>query len=123
MAISREYLDYIVEQLNRVRPVTARRMFGGAGLYADGLIFGLADDESIYFKVDDVSRAEYEALGRHPFQPTEKMVSMNYYELPDGVLEDADVLRPWLEKAVVASRVAQQQKKKRQGGRKGSNDL
>lgn len=119
MAIKRELLDFIVEQLNRVRPVTTRRMFGGAGFYADGLIFGLADDESVYFKVDDTTRGDYEALGGKPFRPMKDMVSMNYFELPDGVLENPDALRPWVEQAVRVSRAAASRKPKRTGKRRG----
>ena len=48
-------------------PVTIRPMFGGAGVYHDGLMFALVDDEVLYFKVDETSRPAFEAENLPPF--------------------------------------------------------
>jgi DNA transformation protein len=113
MATSPEFRAFIVEQLSRVRPVTARSMFGGAGLYADGLIFGLIAGDQVYFKVDDASRADYEAAGRGAFQPYgDGRSMMSYYELPDGLLESPDELRLWMERAIEASRAARRNRRR-----------
>ncbi len=112
MARKHEFREFIVEQLSRVRPVTARSMFGGAGLYTDGLIFGLIADDRVYFKVDDTNRPDFESAGRGPFHPFgDERYSMNYYELPEELLEAPDELRPWVEKSIDVSRAAKRRKR------------
>jgi DNA transformation protein len=108
MPVSDEYLTYVVEQLACVGQVLPRRMFGGAGLYCDGLFFGLVADDVLYFKVDDSNRADYEAAGMGPFQPyPDKRSVMQYYEVPVDVLENPQTLREWAVKALsVAERKA-----------------
>ena len=56
MAASAEYLDFIKEQMSGFGPVTVRRMFGGAGIFRDGLMFALVADETLYFKADKASQ-------------------------------------------------------------------
>jgi hypothetical protein len=57
MAVSQSYRDFVLEQLGRVSPVTGKSMFGGVGLYADGLFFALIAEDRLYFKVDDPNNA------------------------------------------------------------------
>lgn len=98
MAVSKEYREFVLEQLERVRPVTWRSMFGGVGIYADGAFFAILADDRTFLKVDDTTRGDYEALGMLPFKP--HGWPMKYFELPGELLEDYDRLRPWVEKAV-----------------------
>jgi DNA transformation protein len=72
MAVSSDYLQYVLEQLSGLGLVTSRRMFGCIGLYCDGLFFGLIDDDTLYFKVNDSNRAAYEARGMSRFRPSAK---------------------------------------------------
>lgn len=114
MAVSAEYREYVLEQLGRVTPVTARSMFGGVGIYADGLFFALMDDDTLYLKVDDSNRGDFEAAGTGPFMPFgDEQHVMRYYELPADLLEDPDRLRPWVLKAVDVARAARTRKRKR----------
>ena len=108
MSVSDEYLTYVVDQLECRGPVQSRRMFGGAGLYFDGLFFGLIADDVLYFKVDGSNRSDYEAAGMGPFCPfPDKPYVMQYYEVPIEVLENRDTLRDWAQKALyVAERKA-----------------
>ena len=101
MPVSPEYLDYIIDQLKAFGPVTAKRMFGGAGLYHHGVFFGLVADDVLYFKVDDGNRQDYIDAGMGPFKPFGSY-SMGYYEVPADVLEDPDDLVLWAKKAVGA---------------------
>lgn len=112
MPVSTEYREFVLESLGRVAPaVTARSMFGGVGVYSAGLFFALMDDDTLYLKVDDTNRGDFQALGMGPFNPfgDDKHV-MQYYELPADLLEDADALRPWVEKAVDVARRARKKK-------------
>ena len=103
MSVSAGYKAFVLEQLQVVGTVTARSMFGGVGLYREGLFFGLLDDDMIYLKVDDENRPDYEVAGTEPFRPPGDQTSRNYYQLPAEVLEDRDMLRLWVEKAVAAA--------------------
>jgi DNA transformation protein len=104
MPVSEEYLDYVVDQLGCIGQIVPKRMFGGVGLYHDGSFFGLIAADSLYFKVDDENRRDYEAAGAKPFQPYgEESSSMGYYEVPVDVLEDTDQLKVWARGAVAAA--------------------
>lgn len=117
MAVSDGYQTFVLDQLRRVLPdVRAKRMFGGVGLYADELFFALIDDDVLYLKVDGETRPDFERRGLRPFQPFgEGTATMQYYQLPEDLLEDPDALRPWAEGAIAAARRA---KRKKSGGRK-----
>ena len=108
MPVSDEYLTYVIDQLECVGAVQARRMFGGAGLYCDGLFFALVADDVLYFKVDDSNRPDYESAGMGPFRPfPDKPNVMQYYEVPIEALENRDTLYDWARKALdVAERKA-----------------
>ncbi len=100
MPVSPQYRDYVVEQLACVGRVSARSMFGGVGLYLDGVFFALIARDVLYLKVDDANRPEYEAAGMSPFKPyPNRRTTMPYYELPAEVLDDPDQLREWARKA------------------------
>ena len=110
MSVSNEFLSYIVDQLSTVGPVNARKMFGGAGVYLNGLMFGLVSSDVLYLKVDDSNRPDYEKAGSQIFQPwPDKPNTMPYYEVPADVLDDRMLLKQWAEKSV---KVARKGKKK-----------
>ncbi len=115
MAVSREYREFVLEQLGRVAaPVTSRAMFGGVGVYSGGLFFALMAGETLYLKVDDTNRPDFEAMGMGPFRPfLGDEHTMHYYELPADLLEDADALRPWVEKSVDVARRSRKSKSKK----------
>ena len=101
MAVSDEYLTYVLDQLACVGCVESRRMFGGAGIYFDGLFFALIADDVLYFKVGDSNRSDYEAAGMEAFRPfADKPNVMSYYEVPIEVLENKDRLHEWAQKAL-----------------------
>lgn len=105
MAFTPEYREFVLEQLGRVAPVTSRAMFGGVGIYSGGLFFALIAGDTLYLKVDDTNRGDFEAARMGPFRPFgDDRDVMQYYELPAELLEDADQLRPWVEKAIDVAR-------------------
>jgi DNA transformation protein and related proteins len=127
MPYSDDYLQYVLEQLAGLRGAVSRRMFGGAGLYHDELFFGLIASDTLYFRVDDDNRPDYEALGMARFRPykDKPILSLNYYEVPVHVLENADELVVWARRSLQAAaaagqKVARRPKKKarRHGGRR-----
>lgn len=88
-------------------------MFGGVGLYADGLFFALIDDETLYFKVDDLNLDRFQERGSNPFIPWPGAAPMGYWDLPAGVLEDDAELRDWVASSVACAQRALEKKKPR----------
>lgn len=114
MPVSEGYKVYVLEQLQMAGRVTAKPMFGGIGLYREGMFFALIADDALYFKVDDSNRAEFEQAGSKPFRPFgDDSYSMHYYEVPADVLEDRSVMSDWAEKAVAVARRSATAKKQR----------
>jgi DNA transformation protein and related proteins len=112
VAISNDFVEYVVEQLALFKRVRSRRMFGGVGLYADDLFFGLIAYDTLYLKVDDSNRADYLHAGCKPFVPfaDKPDLSMNYYDVPADVLDDAEELSRWARKSLAIALAAANKK-------------
>ena len=106
MGVSEEFRAFVHEQLADIDSVLARSMFGGVGLYAGGVFFGILAANTLFLKVDDSNRAQYEAEGMSAFQPfSDKPMTMSYHQVPARVLEDADELTTWVQASIrVATR-------------------
>ena len=88
-------------------------MFGGVGIYAGELFFALIAEDTLYFKVDDSNRPDFEARGMGPFLPFgDERDKMQYYEVPADLLEEPEALRPWVEKSLVVAANKAKQKRK-----------
>ena len=105
MPVSEGYLEFVLERLSQVGRVTAKRMFGGAGIYLGEVFFALIADDVLYFKVNDENKPDYEAASMEPFRPRKgKPYVMSYYQVPIDVLEDDARLREWAGKSLAAAR-------------------
>ena len=108
MSVSAGFRGFVLEQLGRVlHNVRSRSMFGGVGIYSGDLFFALIDDDTLYFKVDDSTRPDFESRNMDPFRPygPEGEV-MQYYCVPGEVLEDAEALDDWVQRAIAVARRA-----------------
>lgn len=89
-----DFKDYIVgDILNEIEGISARAMFGGFGLYKNGIIFGIIADDGLYFKVDDSNAAEYRAFDSSPFtyeRGNHQKTTMSYWLIPHDMLEDRE---------------------------------
>ena len=94
------FADFVLEVFRPWRPVTARRMFGGHGIYHAGVMFALIADGTLYLKVDEDSRTEFEVAGLAPFvyEAKGRRVTLSYYRAPDAMLDEPDVAREWAER-------------------------
>ena len=111
MPVTPEFREYVLEQLRRVAPVTSRPMFGGLGIYGDGLFFALVDDDTLYLKTDETTRGEFEARGLEPFRPFgPEARPMGYHQAPADLLESPELLRPWVEQALSVARRARRRR-------------
>src|SRR5436189_2818057 len=106
MAVSESYRDFVLEQLGRVTPVTAKSMFGGVGIYAHGVFFALIAEDRLYFKVDDSTRLDFEQRGMEPFRPFGDHTAMGYYEVPADIVEDVAQLEICMKKAIEVATTA-----------------
>lgn len=100
-------VEFLTEQMAGLGPVTSRRMFGGTGLYKDGLMFALVADDTLYLKVGETTRADFEAEALAPFSYATKDGSRtltSYWRAPDRCLDDPDEMALWCGKALTAAR-------------------
>lgn len=105
---------FILEQLSGLRDLIPKPMFGGLGLYADGVFFGLVARDRLYLKVDDSNRARFERAGSAPFRPhADRPFTMSYWDVPADVLEDADELLVWARTAIAVAKAAPVKPRKR----------
>jgi DNA transformation protein and related proteins len=98
--------DHISELFAQFRPVSVRRLFGGAGLYADGMMFGLLSRDVIYLKADDTTRSAFESEGSTPFSYQAKggkRASMSYWRMPERLYNDPDELAVWAARALAVA--------------------
>lgn len=115
MGSSSEFLAYIIDQLAPLGHVTARRMFSGAGVYCDGVIFALILRDALYFRVDDSNRAAFAAEGLAPFsyEARGRTVEIGaYWRVPERLFDDPDEMLEWARAALAAGRRAAAAKKK-----------
>lgn len=110
MAPSSAFLDFACELLAGLEPVGARRMFSGAGLYAEGMMFALVADDVIYLKADPALAAALETEGCGPFVydrgKSGKPHQMTYRRLPDAELDDPEMAECWGRRALDVARAA-----------------
>jgi len=95
----------VLEQLAGLEGVSDRRMFGGTGLYCEEFFFGLISGDVLYLRVDDSNRIDYTTRNMAQFRPyaDRPQLSMNYFEAPAEVLEDAGELVVWAKRSVAVA--------------------
>jgi DNA transformation protein len=115
MSVSADYLDYVLEQLAGLGGLTTRRMFGGVGLYHGDLFFALIDDDTLYFKVDDSNRTDYQSRGARPFRPYKDRpeVSLTYFEVPAEIMEEHDDIVAWARRSIAVALSSQARKNRK----------
>lgn len=109
-----EFIEYLGEVFERFGAIQARRMFGGHGLYYDGLMFALVADGVLYLKADSESADTFKAQGLRPFeyQKNGKAVNLSYYTAPEEIFDDPDRARDWANRAYEAALRARAAKSK-----------
>ncbi|MBL8495027.1 MAG: TfoX/Sxy family protein [Rhodocyclaceae bacterium] len=105
MTTSREFVDWVVELLEPLGRVVARRMFGGYGLFLDGLMFAIVIDDVVWFKTDQENRALFVSVGESPFTYLRagKPAQLNFYRAPDDAFASPHALMPWAQSAFGAA--------------------
>lgn len=114
MPSSHVFISHILDLLSDWGGVSARRMFSGHGLFRGGRMFGLIVRDTLYFRIDERSRAEFEAAGMMPFSYVRaNRVELPYWEAPPELFDDAELMTRWARRAHDAALAAQAPKKSR----------
>ena len=124
--------EYVKELFAGLGPVQIKRMFGGAGGYADGVMFLLLGADTIHIKVDEPLKAELREEGSGPFEWTPKngprageTIDLGYWRLPDSALDDPDEAAAWGRKALAVAKAkakAKAKSTKKAAGKKGNSE-
>ena len=101
----RDFVAYIVDLMRSIGPVNAKSMFGGHGIYLDGVMFGLVADSVLYFKVDKELERQFKARGLEAFTYNKKgkEIKTSYYQAPEETLENDEEMNVWANKAYGAA--------------------
>lgn len=99
--MSDEFAVFVLELLAPMNGVSSRKMFGGHGVFKDGLMFGLIADDVLYLKVDEQNSPQFEAEGLPHFTYVKngKPMNMSYRQAPEAAMEEAELLCEWAESA------------------------
>jgi DNA transformation protein len=103
MTISVEFQRFLAELMAPLGTVSIRNMFGGAGIYCRGVMFGLIVADTLYLKVDDETRGAYESAGAKPFtydMGKGQRVFPSLYELPAHLLDEPEIFLDWARRAL-----------------------
>ena len=113
--------EFLQDQLRPLGHVTVRRMFGGAGVYCGGLMFGLVSDDTLYFRVDDGNRGAFEAEGQQPFtyDGKGKTIVLPYWQVPERLFDEPEEMVDWARAALAAARRVAATKKSKPKSRRG----
>ncbi len=98
--------EWLQELFSGFAPVRVKRMFGGQGIFYRNLNFGVVADDVLHLKVDDETRADFEAEGCGPWvldRKSGKKVSTGYWTAPESAMDDPDAFEPWARQAFEAA--------------------
>lgn len=103
--MSGDFVDYVLELLGPFGTVAARRMFGGHGIYLDGLMFAIVSDDALYLKADEMNRVEFEQAGCEIFGYARKgrRATLNFFRAPEQAMESPELMLPWARTAYAAA--------------------
>jgi DNA transformation protein len=100
-----EFIEFLNETFEEFGLVDSVKMFGGYGIYHDGIMFGLVENDTLYLKADETTRELFESKGLAQFQYSRagKVVKMSYYRAPDEIYDDRDKAAVWASRAYEAA--------------------
>ena len=107
MVASGGFAEFLREQLAPLGRLTMRRMFGKTGVFCDGLMFGVVDDDTLYFRVDDANRAAFNEAAAFPplnYQKQGRTIDLAFWRAPERLLDEPEELLTWARAALAAAR-------------------
>ena len=115
MANSPDFVTHALDLLSGVGAVQARAMFGGHGLYVDGLFVAIVAGEQLYLKADAASAQRFAAAGGQPFTYLRggSPARLGFWTVPPEAMETPALMRDWGRLAMQAALTAATSKPKR----------
>ena len=103
--MSQAWLEHLRDLFAPVGALSARRMFGGHGLYLDGVLVGVLFGDTLYLKVDEATQGRFEAAGGTPYvyRQTQEPITMSYWSLPADAMDSPEAMEPWARRALQAA--------------------
>lgn len=103
--MSDEFMEYVMELFGPFGTVGARRMFGGHGVYLDGLMFAIVSEDTLYLKADEMNRIEFEQAGCEIFdyERKGKRATLDFFRAPEDAMESPELMLPWARTAYAAA--------------------
>lgn len=98
-------MNYVGDLLAPAGRVASKRMFGGHGIYLDGLFMAIIVDDELYLKADDDTRAAFDAESCAPFVYLKdgKQMTMGYRRAPGVAMDAPHLMLPWARRALEAA--------------------
>lgn len=105
MTVDTSEITHLLDLFELPEPLSARRMFGGWGVYAGGRMFAVVIDGELLLKADAQTRARFEAAGCRPFlyRAKGREIPMSYWSVPVEALDSVEAMRPWARLALEAA--------------------
>jgi DNA transformation protein len=100
-----DFIEYLHEVFELFGPILVRKMFGGYGIYRNGLMFALVADNTLYLKADSENAGDFvkEGLGRFSYRRSGKVTQMSYYQAPAEIMEDREQAAIWAQRSFEAA--------------------
>ena len=101
----KEFTNYIVELMQCIGPVNAKPMFGGYGIFLDGLMFALISDGLLYLKADTENKGSFikNNLTTFTYMKKGKECHLSYFQSPEDALEDTNIMYSWAKPSYAAA--------------------
>ena len=102
----KEFASYVAELMQSIGPVSARAMFGGYGIFLNGLMFGLIADSVLYLKADKETEKQFTAkeLEQFTYSREGRTIKMSFYQAPEEAMDNSAEMRSWAVLAYEAAR-------------------
>lgn len=104
MAVSESYMQYVSEQLDLIEGIYNKKMFGGVGFFVDGKIFACIMGGVLRLKTDEYTKGKFIEHGMAAYKVPNKAMTMPYYEVPQHILENKELLKEWSFEALEISK-------------------
>ncbi|MCO5130591.1 MAG: TfoX/Sxy family protein [Xanthobacteraceae bacterium] len=106
MVASDSFAEFLCEQLSPLGRITMRRMFGKTSVFCDGVMLGMVRDDTLYFRVDDDSKAAFQEAAAFPplnYAKKSGTIDLAFWRAPERLFDDPDEFLAWARIALSAA--------------------
>ena len=105
MRVKSSLASYVAEQLAPLGRISSRAIFGGVGVFIDDRLLAIVMGEKLYLHTDKSNLDDYVARGMQQFKPYPNAFDLttDHHEVPQEIVNDAEQLKVWGERALTAA--------------------